>query len=94
MRGPPREKGNGRQFWLDYYWTDYPSVHIHQAFWSGLMDDYWIIEHATDSRYVWGQWGWTDDLAAAIQFTKDDAANTPLPANARWRAITARKPPT
>jgi hypothetical protein len=57
------------------------------------MDDYWIIEHATDSRYVWGQWGWTDDLAAAIQFTKDDAANTPLPANARWRAITARKPP-
>ena len=53
------------------------------------MDDYWIIEHATDSRYVWGQWGWTDDLAAAMQFTKDDVANTPLPDNARWRAITA-----
>jgi hypothetical protein len=43
------------------------------------MDDYWIIEHTTDSRYVWGQWGWTDDLAAAMQFTKDDFANTPLP---------------
>ena len=41
------------------------------------MDDYWIIEHATDSRYVWGQWGWTDDLAAAMRFTKDAAANTP-----------------
>ena len=52
-------------------------------------------EAIADNAWSWGRghWGWTDDLAVAIQFTKDDAANTPLPANARWRAITARKPP-
>ena len=54
--------------------------------------DYWIIEHKTDYRLVWGGDDWTDVLEDARQYNEDDALDLgprPIEGVGKWRHIRA-----